>query len=186
MVGRSWPALDTTAFAHPIFLRVTIHKIFAVVLLAVFSVGCRQPDGVVPPLDEEDLNRISDLGRDLEGVAGGAADARQAFAADLAVLADEHDPDAMAAVKGFAERLGDAVASRSLTGQAAQEIARTGWNLIGVTDLSDRQVKALQADLRTQLTGAGVPPDRADAIVAEMPSVQRAVTTRPRRWYEVF
>jgi hypothetical protein len=160
--------------------------LLAIVLVAAFATACRQPDGTVPALDDQTTNRISDLGRDLQAVARGESDAKKAFADDLAVFADEDEPETLDAVRGFAVRLGDALVSAKLNDQSAEQIAQTSWKLVGATELSDRQVKGLQGELRSQLTSVGTPQDRADAVVAEMPTVQRAVTTRPRRWFEVF
>jgi len=78
------------------------------------------------------------------------------------------------------------VASSKLTEQSAQQLARTSWTLVGATEMSERQIRALQAELRSQLASVGIPQDRVDAVVAEVPTVQRAVSTRPRRWYEVL
>jgi len=89
-------------------------------------------------------------------------------------------------VEGFAGRFADAVASAKLTEQSAQQLARTSWTLVGATEMSERQIRALQAELRSQLASVGIPQDRVDAVVAEVPTVQRAVSTRPRRWYEVL
>lgn len=150
------------------------------------SSACRQPDGPIPSPDEENANRISDMGRDLQAVARGESDAKGAFAEDLAVFADDHDTEAIQTVKGFGGRLADAIGSARLSDDSAQQISRLCWQIVGATELSDRQVKALQGELRMQLASVGVSQDRADAVVAEMPNVQRAVTTRPRRWYEVF
>lgn len=157
-----------------------------VVLVALSGWGCRQPDGVVPAIDEENANRIGDAATDLRRGAHGDVEAQRGFADDLLVFPDEHNSAALDATRGFADRLSEAVVSSSLDEATAEQIARICWNLIGVTELSDRQVKALQDELRGQLVAAGLAQDRVDALVAEMPAVQRAVTTRPRRWYHVF
>jgi hypothetical protein len=160
--------------------------LLAILVLAVLSGGCRQPDGVTPPLDEQGMNRISDLSRDLQSVARGEAGAPKDFADDLLVFVDEHSPETRTVVEGFAGRLAEAVASASLSEPAAEQLAHTSWMVVGATEMSDRQIRSLQAEFRSQLTAVGIPQDRADAVVAEVPTVQRAVTTRPRRWYEVL
>ncbi len=157
-----------------------------VILVATLAGACRQPDGVTPVLDAENADRIRDLGRDLALVATGDASAHQDFADDLVVFVDPHAPGVQTAVHDFALHLAGAVALAKLTDQAAQQIARTSWVVIGSTEQSDRQIRAVQAELRSQLAAVGIPQDRVDAVVAEVPTVQRAVTTRPRRWYEVL
>jgi type IV pilus biogenesis protein CpaD/CtpE len=167
-------------------LRVKSSAILILVLVASLTAGCRQPDGPIPSPDEENANRIGDIGRDLEAVARGESGATQGLADDLAVFADDHSEDEKEVVRAFARRLGDAVVNAKLTEQTAQQIAQTSWRLVGVTELSDRQVRALQDELRGQLVAVGVSESQADVVIAEMPAVQRAVTTRPRRWYEIF
>ncbi len=158
----------------------------AIVLALLSGWGCRQPDGVVPPVDEETANRIEDAATDLRRGAGGDAEARQGFVDDFLVFIDQDAETGRAAVRAFTSSLSEVVVSVPLEEELAQQIARTCWNLIGVSELSDRQVTALQEELRGQLVAAGLPQDRVDAVVAGMPAVQEAVTTRPRRWYELF
>jgi hypothetical protein len=157
-----------------------------VVVVALTCASCRQPDGVTPTLDAQSTNRIYDLSRDLGAIAGGDATAQRDLIDDLSVLAEAGDTEALAAARTFAERLAAAVTSAMLTDQTATQLARSAWTVISVTDLSDRQVRALQDELRSQLASAGIPQDMVDAVVADVPTVQRAVTTRPRRWYEVL
>lgn len=158
----------------------------AVVVVVLVSGGCRQPDGVVPPIDEETANRIGDAANDLRAAARGEVEAKQGFVDDFLVFIDEDAETGREAVRVFTSRLSEAVVSVPLQEEMAQQIARSCWNLIGVTDLSERQVTALQEELRAQLVSAGLPQDRVDAVIAGMPAVQQAVTTRPRRWYQVF
>lgn len=157
-----------------------------VVIVVLFGSGCRQPDGVVPPVDEETANRIEDAATDLRRGAGGDAEARQGLGDDFLVFINEDAETGREAVRGFTSSLSEAVASVPLEEELALQIARTCWNLIAVTVLSDRQVVALQDELRGHLVAAGVPQERVDAVVGGMPAVQQAVTTRPRRWYEMF
>jgi len=156
-----------------------------VILIAVLTGACRQPDGAMPMPDEDVSNSIGDLGRDMQAIARGETTAKKDFADDLWGLADE-DTAQQPAVLQFAERFADALASASLTEQSAQQLAHTSWLLVGATELSERQIREMQGELRSQLTSTGIPQDRVDAIVAEVPTLQRAVTTRPRRWYEIL
>lgn len=139
----------------------------------------------MPPLDVQNANRVDDIGVDLQRIAGGSEESKYELAEDLLVAADV-DSEGRAVVTGFAARLADAVAAAELNDDGAEGVARLAWTLVAATELSDRQVKQLQEDFRAALVTAGVAPDRADALVAELPTVQRTVSTRPRRWYEVF
>jgi hypothetical protein len=141
---------------------------------------------VIPTLDADRANRVGDLANDLLAVARGEEVARKDLADDLAAETDTSAAQPQEAARKFGRQLAEAVASVTLIEQSAQQLALTSWTLVAATELSDRQIRALQAELRSQLSSVGVPPDRADAVVAEVPAVQRAVTTRPRRWYEVL
>lgn len=160
--------------------------ILVIILLSSLTSGCRQPDGATPTPDEEAANRIFDIGNGLQQVARGEAGAKEGLVQDFQVFVDPHTQAAQSAAQGFATRLGDAVLSASLTEQSAQQLAHTIWVVAAATELSEKQTRALQDELRSQLTLAGISQDKVDAVVAEVPTVQRAVTTRPRRWYEVL
>lgn len=148
--------------------------------------GCRQPDGIVPAVDEENANRITDVANDLRAVGRGDEDGRRGLVDDLAVFPDEHNPTAVAAARGFGEKVADALAGVDLNDEQAEKVARSCWTLVAVSDLSDRQVEALQQELGGHLREIGVPEDRVATLVAEMPAVQQGITSRPRRWYELF
>jgi hypothetical protein len=157
------------------------------VLVALSSTACRQPDGPLPTAtDEETTNRLYDLSRDLEEVSRGSDAERQGFVDDLLVFADPHRPEALEAVRRFGTQLVDAVPKNKLSLESTQQLVRTCWTLVAATQLSDRQVKQIQEELGPQLTAIGVPQDRVDALLAELPGLQRAISTRPRRWYEVL
>ena len=153
--------------------------------LAVAGAGCRQADGVMPKAEVEVPNRLSDLSRDLLSVAGGEAQAKQDFADDLVVFAKKRASGEKATL-AFSTRVTDVIAGKKLTEQAAQQLAHTSWLIVGATELSDRQVEALQNDIKTNLLAAGVTEMRATQIAAEVPAIQEAVTLRERRWYELF
>ncbi len=157
----------------------------AVLFACVLALGCRQADGAIPSLDEEGTNRVADLGRDLRAIARGESDANGGFAAGLSVFVDEGD-SALAAVRAFGVTIESAVAAARFTDESAEQLAKTAWMVVDATELSERQVKDLQRELRGHLIGVGVSEAQADAVVAAVPTVQRAVTTRPRRWYEVL
>ncbi|MEQ1573140.1 MAG: hypothetical protein ABL993_02730 [Vicinamibacterales bacterium] len=154
--------------------------------LAVSISGCRQADGELPTPQGEVPGRLVDLTRDLMAVARGETQATQDFADDLRVFA--RNPEAEKTVTRFGLQIGDAVAGAGtkLTEQSAQQLAHTSWTVVGATELSDRQVETLRTDVQAQLTALGIPEDRSAALAGQVPEVQKAISTRARRWYEMF
>ena len=65
-------------------------------------------------------------------------------------------------------------------------LLRQVWTAVAARELSERQIATLQADVKTTLTGLNVPEPSAQAIASQIVVVQKAVTDRERRWYEVF
>ncbi|MEQ1759487.1 MAG: hypothetical protein ABL986_14295 [Vicinamibacterales bacterium] len=161
-------------------------EIFLLLLLVGLTVvlGCRQPDGLIPTLDEENANRIEDLANDLRATARGEADAGREFVKDYAIFVDPEDTAAVEALGKLGTRLAEAVKMMPLTEKVAHAIARIAWTVVGATELSDRQVQALQQELLAQLDELGVDSFRAKSIADEIPRLQAVVTSRPRRFYE--
>jgi hypothetical protein len=159
--------------------------VFLLMALAVTAAGCRQPDGALPtPKGEEVPNRLADLSRDLMAVGRGETQARQDFADDLRVFTKT--PGGEKAAVEFGLSLGDAVLGAKVTEQSAQQLAHTSWTVVGATELSERQSQALVADVKSQLLALGVPEDKSAAAAAKVETVQKTISTRPRRWYEIF
>jgi hypothetical protein len=149
--------------------------------------GCRQTDGPMPSQQGDVPNRLGDLGRDLMSVSRGDAQAREDFADDLRVFIDNAgDAEATAAVDELSSRVVKVVTDRPLSEQQAQQLAERLWTAVAAQQLSDRQVDALQTDLQRELVAVGVAEDAAQNVAAQVEPVQRAVSTRQRRWYEFF
>ena len=162
-------------------------------LLAVLSVvacvaaGCRMADGPMPMPGSEDLNRLDDLRRDVGNVVAGHAEAKQDFADDLLVFVKSGTkPEASAAINELARLVADAAAAAQLKEAALPPLLKQVWTAVVARELSEKQVTALQADVRTTLTGLGIGDPAAQSISNQIGTVQKAVTDRTRRWYEVF
>jgi hypothetical protein len=162
-------------------------------LLAVLSVvacvaaGCRMADGPMPMPGSEDLNRLDDLRRDVGNVVAGHAEAKQDFADDLMVFVKPGTkPEAPAAINELARLIADAAAASQIKEASLPPFLQKVWTAVAARELSEKQVTALQADVRTTLTGLGVAEPAAQSISYQIGSVQKAVTDRTRRWYEVF
>jgi hypothetical protein len=147
--------------------------------------ACRQPDGPMPAAEGDVPNQLGDLSRDLMTLTSSNLQARQDFLDDLKVFGDGR-PAAEEAAVNFGTKVASAVEGRSLTEEVAQQLARTCWLVIDATELSERQTEGLQEALRDNLVSAGVPEPQVAEVTAEAAVAQAAVSTRPRRWYEMF
>ena len=135
----------------------------------------------------DDTNRLDDLRRDLGDVVGGNAEGRKNFADDLMVFVDlETSPMPRRPSIDLARQIADAAAASQLKEANAPPLLRQVWTAVAARDLSEKQVTQLQADIKTTLTGLGVAEPSAQAIANQVGTVQKAVTDRQRRWYEVF
>lgn len=163
-----------TSFSRYVFIAAVV----------VSLAGCRQPDGPLPASDDETQNRLGDLTRDLLNVATRQPDAPNDFAEDLRVFA--RSPEGEEASRTFARRVADVIPGSRLNEQSAQRLAHSCWTAIAGRELSQRQVEAVQNDLEGLLSSIGVPEERAHAVAEQVSEVQKVVTIRPRRWYELF
>ena len=144
-------------------------------------------DGPMPMPNSEDLNRLDDLRRDVGNVVGGHQEARQDFADDLMVFVKPGTkPDAPPAINELARLISDATTAAQVKEAALPPFLKQVWTAVAARELSEKQVVALQADAKTTLTGLGVAAPAAQAISNQMGTVQKSVTDRARRWYEVF
>jgi len=152
---------------------------------ALCASGCRQPDGAVPKAEGDVPNRVGDLGRDLQNIAGGDKQAPQDLRDDLVVFLDNRK-ERFPSVEELSRRASEAVAGKNLSDQNAQQLAQQLWTTVAARQLSDKQVQSLQKDVQTTLTAVGVADDRAQRVVAQVGDVQKSVSDRKRRWYEWF
>ena len=144
-------------------------------------------DGPMPMPGSEDLNRLDDLRRDLGNVVAGHQDARQDFLDDLMVFVKPGTkPDAPAAISELARLTSDAATAAQMKEAAMPPFLRQVWTAVTARELSEKQVTTLQADVKTTLAGLGVGEPAAQSISNQIGTVQKAVTDRTRRWYEVF
>lgn len=144
-------------------------------------------DGPLPMPGSEDLNRLDDLRRDIGNVVGGNAEAKKDFADDLLVFVRaDAPPEATTAVTELARLISNAAVAVQLKESAAPPLLRQVWTAVVARELSEKQIATLQADVKTTLTGLAVPEPSAQAISSQIVVVQKAVTERERRWYEVF
>jgi hypothetical protein len=154
---------------------------------ALGAAGCRMSDGPMPTPTGDVTNRLDDLRRDLGDVVAGHAEARKDFADDLLVFVDiEEKPEAVAAINELSRQLTEVAAGTMLKESASPPLLRQVWTVVAARELSEKQVTQLQADMKATLTSLGVAEPAAQSIANQVGTVQKAVTDRQRRWYEVF
>ena len=165
-----------------------MRSVLRIVLVAVALVSvsaCRQADGPVPTPSAETQEELVDVARDLQYVASGSdPEAPQYLVADLRKYARR--ASARPAVEELAQLTSAAVSGIDLGEQDAQRLTHNLWLSIAAREISERQVEGLQSDMQSLLLSVGAPQDRAALVAAHVAEVQRAVSDRPRRWYELF
>lgn len=158
----------------------------ALVAVTLVSVpACRQADGPVPTPSAETQEELVDVARDLQYVASGRdPEAPKYLAADLRKYARRES--ARPAAEELAQRTSTAIAGVNLGDQDAQRLTHNLWLSVAAREISERQIEGLQSDTQALLLSIGAPQDRAEQVAAQVGEVQRAVSDRPRRWYELF
>ena len=153
----------------------------SVIMLA----GCRQPDGQVPTPDAVVQEELGDVARDLQSIAAARdPEAPKNLADDLRKYAQR--PSAVPSVDELSRRTAGVLTGSQLTEQAAQRLTHVLWLSVAARDISERQIESLQNDTQSLLVSVGIAEDRAEQVAVQVGEVQRAVTSRPRRWYELF
>jgi hypothetical protein len=156
--------------------------IVAVVLLGIS--GCRQPDGSMPKPDEEQVDRIQDLSRDLQNLASGNADAPKELGDDLTIISRMPVPEAR--VQELVQALQASLRGKALPDEAAKRLAENLFVVMSARQLSDRQIQSLQMDITNQVKALGADEAAATQVATVAGSLQAEVRTRRRRWYQWF
>ena len=154
-------------------------------VLPLLLPGCRQADGPMPEPSGEVPNRLADITRDLQAVARGDEQARQDLADDVTVFVDS-DGEARMAINELSRRTAEVVTGSRLSEQSAQRLSQQLWTAAAARELSQRQVETLQGEMHALLVEIGVPEDRAENVATQVGEVQRRLTDRPKRWYQLF
>lgn len=154
------------------------------IALALGAAACRQPDGPIPTPSREQRNEIGDIARDMQNLVNRDAEAPADLANDINKYGQTEE--AVAQSQELARRLVAALPGARLDDATADRVAHTLWLALTATELSTRQVDALEAELTQLLTSAGVPQERAESVAQQLGEVQREVTNNPKRWYQLF
>jgi hypothetical protein len=158
---------------------------FALALvLTVGAAACRQADGPIPQPARDQTNEIGDIARDMINVVNKDPQAGDDLRSDLSKYGQNKEASAKASE--LAVQIAQALPGARLDDATAQKLAHTMW--IGVTakQLSERQIGALQKDLKDTLTLAGVEESRAQPVADKLGEVQKATSENRRRWYQMF
>ena len=153
-------------------------------MCSLVLVGCRQADGPMPETNSEVTNRLGDLGRDLQNVAAGDPAALGELSEDLGVFAESGE--ALDAAAELSHLVAEAIGDVELPGERAAQLANSLWVVMAGRELSEAQREAVREELRLDLVAVGASEDEAATVAAQVSDTQQAVSTRPRRWYEVF
>jgi hypothetical protein len=145
--------------------------------------GCRQSDGTVPTPAGEQINKTSDISRDLQNVAADRANASDELRDDLEGLTEVPPPPHLA--EALSGRLVEALKGSTLNEETAGKLAGQLFVAAGARELSDRQVEMLKQDIAATVTDAGATAERAAAVGEVVGDIQAAVGTNRRRWWHV-
>jgi hypothetical protein len=156
----------------------------AVLSAAMLTGACSQSDGPLPTPTDEQPNKIHDIGRDLQEIAGGEAGAQKDLLDDLNGIDDTDRPAPL--VANFSNALGAAVQNKPLPDEIAQSTAKQVFVVLTARQLSEKQIKQVSTDLRTTIGKAGVEQPKADQVVSTATALQSAMTKNKRRWYQFF
>ena len=148
------------------------------------ALGCQQREGPVPERDSQTSNRLNDMKRDLENVAGGDRAAPGEFIDDLGVFT-ESEPE-LQAVRVMGRRVASVVSAKALAEETIVKLLDELWLAAAGREFSQRQQDTVREDIRALLMSAGVEAGAVESIVSQVGEVQGAVSRRSRRWYERY
>jgi hypothetical protein len=161
--------------------------VLILLLLAVgLAAGCQQADGPIPEQNEEITNRIDDLSRDVLNVAGGNQQAPDEFLDDLLAFGEGSDGSDADTVRALGRAFTPAITGKAISEEAARRIATQLWFVTAGWELSERQGETVLNGLRDALGAAGLSQVETEPVIAQASATQKALTVRPRRWYERF
>jgi hypothetical protein len=152
--------------------------------IGVAAAGCRQAAGPIPTPTEEQPNKISDIGHDLQNVARAEASAEQDFLDDLDGLDSNERPAAL--MRQLSQAIAAAVKGKQLGDKQAQDVAQALFVAVTADELNPKQIDQVAADVRASIANIGVDPAAADRVAEATAALQKAITLNPKRWYHFF
>lgn len=146
--------------------------------------GCRQADGNLPTPTGEQPNKITDIGRDLQNVAGSSPDAERDLQDDLDGLDSRTKPQPL--VRDLSLSLAGALKGKNVSETQAQDMAKTLFVVVTGRELSSRQIEQTSAELRRAVMNTGADGAAADKAAAAASTLAAQISQNRRRWYHVF
>jgi hypothetical protein len=166
---------------------MTIRVYYTLILIgSLVLVGCRQADGPLPLATEEASNRVTDISRDLLAVAAGSESAVADLVDDLIVFAFDENDETVTASTGLARSLVEALQGTQLSEEQSAQLAYNVWLVMVATEFSQNQMIQIRDELLADLLAVGAIMENTEAVAVQVNEVQQHVSTRSRRWYEVF
>ena len=166
---------------------MTIRVYYTLILIgSLVLVGCRQADGPLPLVTEEASNRVTDISRDLLAVAAGSESAVADLVDDLIVFAFDENDETVTASTGLARSLVEALQGTQLSEEQSAQLAYNVWLVMVATEFSQNQMIQIRDELLADLLAVGAIMENTEAVAVQVNEVQQHVSTRSRRWYEVF
>jgi hypothetical protein len=159
--------------------------LFALCAACLLAAGCRQPDGPLPAEGPDEENRRYDVSRDLLNIAGGDPNGVEEFADDIRVWATSEPAPWTPGVE-LGRRVEAVLKGKMVSEEAAAQLARFFWIAAAGRELSERQVERLQEDVKAALLKLGVTEAEAAPVVEQVAEIQKTVTVKQRRWYQLF
>lgn len=165
----------------------SVIRILLAVTMAASLAACRQSDGPMPTPAPDQEGEIRDLSRDILNIASGSdPQAPKDLADDLLRYTADKRPAANPTVMELSTQTAAAVKGRTLSEEAALQLARHYWMAANARELSEAQIETLGNDVQALVQSLGVPEQQAAAIGTNVRELQGFATDRTRRWYEVF
>jgi transcriptional regulator NrdR family protein len=161
-----------------------IGPVIAVTITMLGAAACRQPDGTMPMPDEEQVDRIEDLSRDLQNVAARNETAPQELAEDLEVIG--RMPVPRERVQELVQALQTSLQGKTLSDDAAKKLAESMFLVMSARQLSDRQIETLQTEVTTQVKALGADEAAATSVASATGRLQEDIRGNRRRWYQWF
>ncbi|HXD17731.1 MAG TPA: hypothetical protein VN654_12000 [Vicinamibacterales bacterium] len=159
---------------------------YAVVAACALQLAaCRQADGPMPEATPSTPNELGDISRDLQNVASGDPSGPKELSDDLSHYAQGSSGGPPAAAE-LSRRLSEALTGKTFKLAQAIPVAHTAWVAVAARQLSEKQIEALQNEMKSGLMSIGASEQQAQNVADQVGAVQQAVTRRHRRWYELL
>ena len=157
----------------------------AIILFSALTLGaCRQADGPVAKPDANTEAELDDVKHDLQNVAGGDKSGPDDLSHDVTKYARR--PTEVPVIDELSRRTATVIAGKKVDDQTATRLAHSIWTSIMAREMSERQVETLQKEVQAVLISVGVAEPQAQQVASQVGEVQKQVSNRPRRWYELF